>query len=161
MSCKDAMLTDIARATPSQTVQDIMDVFETRRFNSVPVVDKDDKVVGMFSMHALFNNLLPNAVKIEGGLDSLGFLAESEPGVAKKLRKLCATPISEVMEKNPPLVGPETTAWESVRLMAQFGSPVMVVDGNQKLLGMITTQSLLKRLQKVLRKVEKEEAKNA
>lgn len=160
MSCKDTMITDVAKATPTQTVQDIMNIFETRRFNSVPVVDADNKVVGIFSMHSLFQNLLPNSAKMEGGVDNLEFLSESEAGVAKKMRTLCATPIGEVMESNPPLVGPETTAWEAVRLMAQFGSPIMVVDGDQKLLGIITTQSLLERMQGVLKTVEKEESKS-
>lgn len=161
MSCKETMLTDVAKAAPEQTVQDIMTVFETRRFNSVPVVDADNKVVGMFSMNTLFKNLLPTSARIEGGVDNLEFLSESDAGVAKKMRKLCAAKIGEVMTQDPPLVGPNTTAWEAVRLMAQFGSPIVVVDGEQKLLGMITTQSLLKRMQKVLKTVEQKESKSA
>ena len=161
MSCRDTMITDVAKATPSQTVQDIMDVFETRRFNSVPVVDDENRVIGMFSMHALFQNLLPNSVKILGGVDNLEFLSESEAGVAKKMRTLCAIPIKDVMEINPPMVSPDTTAWEAVRLMSQHGSPIMVVDKDKKLLGMITTQSLVNRMQKVLKKVENIEAKSA
>lgn len=158
MSCKKAMIANVVKASPEQTVHEIMDVFKARCFNSIPVVDESDKLIGLFSMRALLKRLLPISAQIEGGLNHLDFISESEPGVAKKLRKLRAMKIGEVMEKDPPVLHPESPAWEAVRLMAERGSPIPVVEPETRdFRGLISTQSLLASLQKVLRNVEREE----
>lgn len=62
------------------------------------------------------------------------------------------TPIVKVMARDPTAVSPDTTVQEVVQLMFEhkFGS-VPVVDGEQRLVGIVTTTDLLRILNDLLR----------
>lgn len=155
MSCREAVITDVLKATPFQTVGEVMGIFEVHCFNGIPVVDNEGRLVGLFSMKSVLNHLLPVSAQIEGGLRHLDFISDSEEGVAKKLHKLRRKTIGEVMEKNPPFVYLDTSGWEVVKIMSESGSPLPVLEKETlKLVGIISMQSLLLMLQNILRRID-------
>jgi predicted transcriptional regulator len=48
-TAKDIMNSDIVTATPTTTIEELSEMFATKRVNPIPIVDKDFKLVGVIS----------------------------------------------------------------------------------------------------------------
>ncbi len=159
MPCSDAMIPNITTASADQNVGDILKLFEERNFRSLPVVDKDGNFEGLFTMGVVLKNLLPTAAAIEDGVENLDFMISSAPGAAKRLKKLQQKTIGEVMNKDCITLEEDTNTWEAVRVMKTHGSPIPVLaKGSRKFVGMISTHSLMRELQRILAQMEAENA---
>lgn len=155
MPCQDLMITNVITVRPDQTVGEAMEVFEMEHIRSVPVVDENNVLVGLFSLKVILENFLPVSAVMEDGLQRLNFVVGAAPGIAKRLRKLKDKTISEVMQKDCLVTYGDTATWEAVRLMARYGSPIPVVEKkSHKLIGLISSQSLLAGLRQILKDMD-------
>lgn len=151
MPCQDAMITEVVSARPDQTVADALALFKEHNIRSLPVVDTDSKVVGLFSFSHLLYALLPTPVTMGDELlrikhmdISLDHLMGASPWVAKRLKILLPKKVEEVMLKTPHVVHPNTPLREGIRLMVKYDSPLPVVEEKtNKLLGLISSQTAL------------------
>lgn len=158
MPCSDALIKNVVSVRPDQTVGEAMRLFEERHFHSVPVVGDDGTLAGLFSLRTVLMKLLPIAASLGDGIETLDFAVGASPGIAKRLRKLMPLKMSEVMEKNPVTLHPDTLTWEAIRIMAKHGSPIPIVEEKtNRFIGMISSQSMMENLNVILRKVEEEE----
>ncbi len=149
MPCHSAMTKNMITASPDQTVEDVLALMKKKDVDAVPVVDEDQKLVGVFSIHVLLKNLLPVSVAMADGMQ-MDIAVQAAPGIAKRLRKVGPLKISELMERKFNTVHPETPLWEGVNLLVQHGSPLLVVESEtEKLLGMMTQHSALDELQRL------------
>lgn len=153
MPCSKAMITNVITARPEQTVADALVLFDKHRIRAVPVVDKDNKLVGLYGFAHLLLDLMPFAVdeddkmKRMHGLDiSLDALVESSSWLDEQMGDLLGKSLSEVMIKNPHHVLPDTGLHEGIRLLAKFGSPLPVVKSksDHTLVGLISSQAMIK-----------------
>lgn len=152
MPCKRAMITDVIAASPDQTIEDILKIFNERGIRGLPVVENGE-IIGVFHLRNLLQNLLPVNVTLDKGVNldvRLDYLVGAAPGVAKRLRKLLMIRVRDVMEPIEDLrtVTSETPLWEGVRLLVKFDTPLAVVEteDSKKLTGIITSQSIVKAL---------------
>lgn len=151
MPCSDAMITQVITASPEQTVSDALNLFKTHNIRSVPVIDDNKVVVGLFSFSHLLHGILPMPATMGDQLlrvrhmdISLDHLAGASPWVAKRLKILLPKKLNEVMIKKPVTVHPETPLREGIRLMVKYDSPLPAVDSkSKKLVGIISSQSVL------------------
>lgn len=158
MACNDALIENVVSVRPDQTVNEVMQLFKDKHFHSVPVVNEDGTLAGLFSLRTVLQCLLPVAAAMENGLESLDFIISASPGVAKRLRKLQPRTMSEVMERNPVTLYPDTPSWEAIRIMARHGSPIPITEEKtNKFIGMISSQSMMENLFDILKDVEAEE----
>lgn len=159
MACNDALIENVISVRPDQTVNEVMELFKEKHFHSVPVVNPDGTLAGLFSLQTVLKCLLPVAAVMENGLESLDFIIGASPGIAKRLRKLQPRTMSEVMERNPVTLYPDTPSWEAIRIMARHGSPIPIVEEKtNQFVGMISSQSMMENLFDILDEVEAEEA---
>lgn len=150
------MIDQYITVSPDQTVDDVMHLFDREHIRSVPVCEKDGKIVGVFSLRSILKQLLPLAAVIEDGLPNLEFVIGAAPGAAKRLKKLKNKRISEVMDTEFAVAHPDTPTWEIVRLMTRYGSPVPIVDEKTKVIkALVSSQSLLHGLVEVMDEMEK------
>ncbi len=158
MPCKDAMIDrDIISATPETTLSEVIDLFDTHQIRSVPVVDSDGKLVGLFNFHHLLTTILPVSVDMGNDLKrlrnmhlSLDHLGGQAEWIAGRLKNYLDKPMSEMMVKDPKFVHPDTPLREGVRLLAQYCSPLPVTEDKEgKFVGLISSQSALKVLLKM------------
>ena len=56
--CSDAMIKNILTVTPDQTVNEVLEIFEKNDIRSVPVVDQDGKLMGLFGLKHILLGLL-------------------------------------------------------------------------------------------------------
>jgi CBS domain-containing protein len=159
MKNQHAIIVRVHTVKPEQTVQEALDLLRKFSIRCLPVVGGDKHYHGIFTFETVFRQLLPMAVRMEGGLDNVDFISGTAPGSAKRLRKIAQLKVGEVMLTETPRVHPDTPTWEMLRLLAKFGSPIPVVDEiTEKFLGIVSDQSVLSSLEDVLIDVEAEEA---
>ncbi len=157
MSCESAMITEVITAKPDETVETVLARLSKYSLRCVPVVDNEGVLVGLFCLNKVLENLLPVAVTMPDGLQRLNFVVGAAPGIAKRLNKLKAKNISEVMDEDMYVVHPTTQSWEAIRLMVRYGSPIPVVEKDTgKLCGLISEQSSILELDQVIGQLEKD-----
>lgn len=155
--CSDAMIKKIISIHPENTVKQAMEIFEINNIRSLPVVDDNGKLLGLFGLRHVLLKLLPASVTMEDGLKRLDFVLGATPGIAKRLKKLYGVPVREVMDKNPTVLHPDTATWEALRVMALHGSPISIVDDKTgHFVGMISRQSLIADLHELMEKMEED-----
>lgn len=157
--CSDAMINNIITIKPDQTVSEAMAIFDEQGIRSLPVVNSDGKLVGVFGLRHVLLQLLPNSVTMDDGVRRLDFIMDAAPGIAKRLKKALPLKVADVMDKNPTVVERDTSMWEAVRIMAVHGSPISVINSdNGQFEGMISRQTLLKDLQRIVDQDDSEQA---
>lgn len=158
MPCIDAMIKgEIITATPQTTVEDVIDLFDKHSIRSVPVVNEDGTLAGLFNFHQLLTTILPTSVDLGEGVRqlknfdiSLVHVSGQAAWLAGRLKDNLDKPLSDIMVTDPKFVHPETPLREGVRLLAQYCSPLPVTDAKTgKLVGLISSQSALKALLKM------------
>ncbi|MEM6781552.1 MAG: CBS domain-containing protein [Pseudomonadota bacterium] len=159
MPCKDVILPDPIVGRKGQTVQEILALLEEKHIRTVPILDDDNKLVGLFGYDQIMKGLLPVAVTMEDGLQTLDFLVGAAPGVAKRLRKLYPKLVEDVANTNCHVVYSSTSTWEAVRLITKYGSPIPVIEEKTgDFIGVISEQSLIEDFKKIIQELEYEGA---
>lgn len=153
--CKEAMVDKIITINPENTVKQALEIFEINNIRSLPVVDENQHLLGIFGLKHLLFSLLPKSVTMEDGLTRLDFVVGGAPAIAKKLKKMQNTPVKDIMDKNPAVLHPDTATWEALRVMAIHGSPVVIVEEDTgKFTGMISRLSLLNDMNRLAEIIE-------
>lgn len=147
MLVKQIMTHTVITASPNDRIKDIASLLYRRNLSGVPVVDKDDKVIGIVTEYDFINPELgvhiPTYVDFLQALeiDTIGEMAET----AKVLQE--AT-IDQIMTREVMTVQPTTDVKEVVRLITSHRiNPVPVVDSHNKLVGIISRADLVKVLE--------------
>ena len=157
MPVLDAIITNTITISPGQTVSEALAVLRDKGLRVVPVIDENNKFLGIFSIKVVIDNLLPVSVRMNDGLEGLGFMQGSAMGVAKKYKKLLPMRVGDVMRTDCHVLKPDTPLWEGARLMTIHGSPLPVIDDDNKLVGVLAGQSLLFRLEDLMQELDSEE----
>lgn len=159
MPSENAIIQDVMTVRPFMVVEEALEYLEDRNVRAMPVVDDQNRLIGVFSLSLLLKSLLPVSVTMEDGLQQLDFVIGAGPGVAKRMRKVKKQKVEEVMAKeNIMVVHPATPIWEAIRMIAKYGSPLPVVEEDTGVLnGIISEQSALNDLHRILEELEKED----
>ncbi|MCK5284374.1 MAG: CBS domain-containing protein [Alphaproteobacteria bacterium] len=152
MPCRHAMIENkIITANPQTTIEEALKLFNTHKIRSVPVVDENNNLLGLFSFHQLLMTILPIPMAVGKGLHILDISLDHISGQSKwlsdRLKKHLDRKINEIMSKSPKTVHLDTPIGEGVRLLAHYGSPIAVTEEeSNKLVGLISSQSVIKLL---------------
>lgn len=166
MPCQDAMITDVITARPDQTVAEVLAIFYENQIRAVPVVDDQNRVIGLFNFTHLMENILPvpsadddeKLGRMRNMEISLDYLSDTSPWVAKRLSHELPKKMTDVMIKNIHTVHPGTPLSEGIRLLVKYGSPLSVVkDDSKELAGLISSQTALAALYKISERLDKGE----
>lgn len=146
MPCHAAIADHFLAVPEEETVEKTLKALKKNKAPAAAVINADGELAGLFSHHILLTNLLPVSVSVAGM--SVGM--EAAPGVAKRLRKVKALPVRDLMSKKFGLVHPETPTWEGLKLILESANPVIVIDQeSKKPLGMITEESIYEEFERM------------
>lgn len=157
MPCHGAIidLKDVVTIKPDITIEDAMKLLNKKKLRAFPVIDDENKLVGMFSTRILLRHLLPVSVTMQDGLQRLDFILGAAPSIGKRLAKIKKEKVADYVHKNPVVLYEDTAMWEAVRLLTEYRSPMPVVDRETgKLTGLISDQSMLELLSKPIEELE-------
>ncbi len=150
MPCHAAIADKTLTVKSDETVEDILKKMKKAKTEYAPVLDQDGVLIGLTSYSILMKNILPVSVSL-GEEAQVDVNLSAAPGIAKRLKNSMLLTAETFMErKNFPIVYPDTPIWEGVKLIAQTGLPVTVIDPEtQKYIGFITQSSMLAELQRL------------
>ena len=145
---QDIMTTKIQAAQPQDGVLDVAKTMLDRDFNGIPIVDADNKLVGMITMKELLDKkglYLPTAVKFLSGLKVLH--SKDAPDVDRRLRKLRGLKISQIMKREPFSILPGISLERAAEAFLIHRAEVLpVVDESKNLLGVLSKYDILRAL---------------
>lgn len=153
MTAKNLMSSELVTLAPDVTVAEALLKMSDHHVHNIPVVDKDDAFVGLFSLRRLARELLPAAARMdaESFHMDLAFLSDDSDEVVKRLRKIGRKPVSALLERKKKLrfCGPDTPIPRMLQLLTENPTslPVLVVQGKrQRVIGMVSTWDVLTKL---------------
>ena len=129
---------------PAQSAIDFM--METH-MGLLPVVDAEERFVGLVSGDRLMHFMLPKYLTMVRGLDRMSYLRESEEELAERLEELGRRTIGDIMDSRAKVVYPDSHLVEAQKILAGTQFVVPVVDRESgKLLGAISFFTIFSRI---------------
>lgn len=111
-------------------------------FASLPVVDGDRRLVGVFGCRELATLLLPMGARLAGDSFDLGFVSEQPARLRERLAAADQERVAEHMAEHEP-VRPQTSLDEVLLRLHRGESQVVAVDEDGHVLGVITAAAVL------------------
>jgi CBS domain-containing protein len=133
MLVKDVMSTDVASVTPPTTVDQALHILVERKVTSLPVVDDQQRVVGILSEADLLMHLLSR--------DPRAHLIPVHQATAEPPRL-----VAEVMTRSPHVTRPEDDVSDLAAVMAQHGWKSVPVVRDGRLAGIVSRSDVLRAL---------------
>jgi CBS domain-containing protein len=146
---RDIMTSEVLSTSANAKVLDVAKIFAEKKFNGLPVVDANNKLIGLVTEYNLITAEsllhLPTLEKIsknaESPLKDLEFLSE-------QVRKTAALTVGEIMEKEPITLFFDDSFERALEVLHQHHrvNPIPVVDKDKTLVGVVSRYDLLKLL---------------
>ncbi len=128
-------------------VQVALDFMVKEHMGLVPVVDSEERFVGLLSGDRLMHFLLPKHLTMVRGLERMSYLRESEEELRERLEQIVKRTIGEIMNTRAKVVYPDSPLVEAQKILSstQFVVPVVGRDSG-RLLGAISFFTIVSKL---------------
>jgi CBS domain-containing protein len=140
---------DVIAVHPEDDVASLLRLLREHDLPGVPVIDHSDRLVGIVTEADLVirdedaDLHLPHHIDLWGGVIFLEPIKHYE----ERLRRAFAATVAQMMTRDPVTVGPDDSIRHAARLIAQRRhNRLPVVDGDGKLLGLLTRVDVLEAL---------------
>ena len=156
---ESVMVTDVVTVREDLPIAGLIREIRARKFSGFPVVDSDEKAVGVVSQNDVLR-ALAYAVGAEAPPEdsadrrkASGFLLEMTNAAAGgAVSELLSRPVRDVMSRSVASCRPETKIAEVCETMVSRRiHRMVVVDGDRKVRGLISATDLVRQLGKSLR----------
>jgi len=119
---RDLMSTDLTTTSAATKVLEASKIFNETKFSGIPVVDEQQKLVGLITEYNLVGVLLNNRKNLEN------------------------LTVGEIMEKEPITILFDDSFERALEIMHQHHrvNPIPVIDNDNKLVGVVSRYDLLK-----------------
>jgi CBS domain-containing protein len=140
----DIMTKDIVTVTKKTTVRELAQIFESRHFGSLPVVDENGCLTGIVTASDLIeqgrNLHIPTVISLFDWVIPL----EGERTLERDLQKMTAQTAGEICSTNVVTIAPTATVSTAADTMSSGKLHALpVVDGN-KLVGMVSRIDIIR-----------------
>ncbi|MBI2627287.1 MAG: CBS domain-containing protein [Parcubacteria group bacterium] len=147
MFVREIMTKDLIAVRPDLPLIDAAQTMFEKKFNGLPVVDQDNKLVGLITQQDLI--LRTHAVHLPTLIDLLsqiGVYKQNSTTIKEDLHKIISLKVSDVMNKNPVIISEKALVAEAAELFANHHAvnPIPVVTQDGKLSGIISRFDVLK-----------------
>ncbi|RJP29554.1 MAG: CBS domain-containing protein [Candidatus Omnitrophota bacterium] len=141
MKIKEIMVKDVKSIAPDSTALEAMNLLYQLEISGLPVIDKNNKLVGMFTEKNILSFLLPSYIEKVGR-----FIYEDNPkATKKKLNELATVKVAQLMRSDVITVRQDAALCEVARLMlTQKVRRVPVVDNSGSVVGIVARCDVLK-----------------
>jgi CBS domain-containing protein len=149
---EDSMQREPVTVGPDLTVRGLAELFAEKNLAFAPVV-RDGRLLGVVSDADLVlqevaddEQPFPHAIPLLGDM----LFIESRHRFEERFRKAFGTSVADLMDDDPPTVGPDATVHDAARLLVDRGVPrVVVVDESRRVLGTIGRSEIVRYLASV------------
>ncbi|HET6676336.1 MAG TPA: CBS domain-containing protein [Nitrospiraceae bacterium] len=134
MQVRDVMSTGVVTARPTDTVRSVVMKMLSRHCGAIPVVEEDDRLIGIVTVRDVLLPLYPNLGEyIHDNVRSRDFV-DMEDGYTEVLEQK----IQEVMSLNPLTISPNAPVLEAASYMGLKNFRRIPVVEKSKLVGMVS-----------------------
>ncbi|WP_276301932.1 HPP family protein [Halorussus lipolyticus] len=166
MNASDLMTTDVETAHPDDEISEVLTRLGRADFNGFPVVDDDERVVGIVTQHDLVHIFQPSdrtlwiPVGFPPFLETIEYaidLSWDDLDTELDLLKHAGKPVSTVMTEDVVTVAPDDGFDALLDLLADDHRDINrlpVVDDDGKLLGIVARQDVLRAVRDERRKAD-------
>ena len=148
ITAKEVMEVNVISLTPDTDITAAAEILFKNHINGVPVVDEDEKLVGILCQSDLiFQQKTLSLPPIITFLDGI-FPLRSSKKMEAELEKMAAVTVSKAMVKNPVTVSPDTPITEVAALMVEKHFHTIPVVDEGKVQGVIGKEDILKIMMK-------------
>lgn len=144
---KDFMQTKIISIKPETPVVSAVRLLYTNDLKGLPVVDNEQKVVGIFTEYDLIAKSssinLPVFLKLVLAFD---MYKKEQSLIHEDLEKLLALQVKTIMNPEPLVLHPETNLEEAIKTFEEHHkvNPIPIVDSSGRLVGIISRADIVK-----------------
>ncbi|MGH1455313.1 MAG: CBS domain-containing protein [Alphaproteobacteria bacterium] len=149
MPCHAAVSKNVIIISEDDTVDSVLRAMSKSKASVAIALNSGGGVDGVLSKKILLKSLIPVSVAMAGGVQ-IDVKVAAAPGVSKRYGNILPLPVSEVMERKPHTLLPDSPIWEGVAHLTKYSSPVLIVDDKGKYFGAMTYDSLLSHLAEAL-----------
>ncbi|MFV0422127.1 CBS domain-containing protein [Oleidesulfovibrio sp.] len=146
LSAKDIMSADPVTIAPDMDIIEATKLLLEHKFNGLPVVDHNGKLVGVLCQSDLVAQQkkvnLPSLFTILDGFIPLKSLSD----VDSEMRKVAATRVADAMTEEPVTVSPDTPLDEVATLMVDSKYYTLPVVQDGRLVGVVGKEDVLRTL---------------
>jgi len=144
LTASDVMTTQVITVTPGASVREIAKLLHTRQISGVPVVDPDNRVIGIVSE----GDLIGHAEVVGEQHGSWLFnLFSDVRGLARDYTKTHGRSAKDVMTADVITVRPDASLAEIAKTLVQHRIKRVPVVDNGKLVGIVTRGNMLRALE--------------
>ncbi|MEJ1412436.1 MAG: CBS domain-containing protein [Candidatus Sedimenticola sp. (ex Thyasira tokunagai)] len=133
-------------ATPlyvDQSAGVVIDFMREHHMEWVPIVDRDNKFVGLVSTEKLMRMLLPKSIAMMRGLKHASYLRESGEELQARMDGVRSLVIADLLDKHAKTVHPDATLADALMVISDRQYVVPVVDDDGHLVGAISYFSIM------------------
>jgi CBS domain-containing protein len=145
MKVKEIMNRDVSSIRPEDNAEKSLALLFKMKISGLPVIDKEGKLVGMFTEKDILKYALPSY------LDKVGkFIYEENPKATKiKFMDLRKMEVAQLMRREVVTTEEDTTICEVAKIMlTEKARRLPVLDKSNKVVGIIARNDVLKALAK-------------
>jgi len=143
-TAEEIMTRAVVTVNKNLTIKELSKIFIENGFNGVPVVDDENKVIGVVTQGDLIeqnkNLHIPTVIAL---FDAVLFL-DSEKRFESDVKKLTGTTVEDIFHQNAITVGPKTNINEITTLMAEKDIHTLPVLDGDKLIGVIGKRDIIR-----------------
>ena len=143
---RDVMSTPVSTLAPAVKVEAAADVLAEKNIGSLPVVDAENKLLGILRDDDLIAS--EARVHVPTFINFLG-LGMAFPGemkhLEKELKKIAGATVADVMQTDPPTVTPDATLEDVATIMHDRGvNSLPVVDAHNVVVGIVARADIVR-----------------
>ncbi len=141
MKVKEIMATKVNTLSPEMNAREALDLLFKMKISGLPVVDENNKLVGMFTEKGVLKTLLPGYISKVGS-----FTYQENPKIIKqKVDALQTMKVKDVMREEVISVDEETALSEVARIMlTQLVRRIPVLNKDKQLIGIVAREDVIK-----------------
>ncbi|MDP2924152.1 MAG: CBS domain-containing protein [Candidatus Omnitrophota bacterium] len=147
MLIKDIMTKNVITVSPGMDIHKLAKLFMKKNISGAPVVDKSGKLLGVVKEEGvIFQDKkvhLPTFINL-----SLGFLTLGTKRYNEEIKKITASKVSSIMEKDIVTIYPNTRIEDVATLMIEKEIYYLPVVDKDKLVGVITKKDIVRAIAK-------------
>jgi CBS domain-containing protein len=144
VTAKDIMTREVIAVHPEASLLDVAKILAEHNFDGVPVVDTENKVVGIVTEYDLINKT--SAVHLPTLQVILKNLPQFKKEEAHFQEEILSLKVSDIMNKEPLTILEDTPYDEVIKLFREHHrvNPIPVIDKDRKILGVISRFDVLR-----------------
>jgi predicted transcriptional regulator len=141
MKIKEIMTKEVTSISPDISAREALDLLEKMQISGLPVIDQNNKLVGMFTEKDILSYILPSYIEKVGR-----FIYEENPkAIKKKFAELSQIKVRQLMRRDVVTTTEDTTLCEVARIMlTQKARRLPVIDKSGKVVGIVARGDVLK-----------------